>query len=327
MLSENFLNRPKIDLHCHLDGSMTLKGMSEILGKEIKLTDVQVKEDCASLGEYLQKFDLPVECLQTQEGLKKAAFDFLMDLQKDQIKYVEVRFAPQLSAHPGLSCKKVMEAVLDGLEAAKEQCGIFYEVIACMMTHHEEETNLQMLKECREFLGEGLCAVDLAGDESAFPRKKFYPLFETAKRMDYPFTIHSGECGNADHILMAAEWGASRIGHGIAMMGCPEVQKVIAKKRIGVEMCPISNYQTKALQPGTTYPIREFAAAGIPVTINTDNRLVSNTTIRKEMYFLHENFGITEEELREYQLYAIDTAFCDDAVKHTMWKLLRSENS
>lgn len=321
---ENKNVMPRIDLHCHLDGSLTIGCVRELLGREVELSEVQVPEDCASLPEYLQKFDLPLECLQTPEGLKRAAKEFLLDLQKDQICYVEARFAPQLSRQQGMSCGEVMEAVLDGLKEAKELCGIEYQAIACMMSHHDEETNLEMLKGCREYLGEGLAAVDLAGDESGFPRKKFAPLFEAAKKMDYPFTIHSGECGDVNNILMAAEWGAKRVGHGIAMMGHPEVQKRMAEKRIGVEMCPISNYQTKALQPGVTYPIREFAKNGVLVTINTDNRLVSNTSIGKEMDFLRENFGITEEEFRQYQLNAIDVAFCDDAVKHRLWKMMKS---
>lgn len=323
MLGNEILKMPKIDLHCHLDGSMTLQSIRELLDREVQLSEVQVPDDCKSLTEYLTKFDLPLECIQTREGLKKAAKDFLLDLQKDNVKYVEARFAPQLSRHQGLNCKKVMEAVLDGLEEAKAGCGIEYQVIVCIMRHHDEETNLRMLKECREFLGEGLGAIDLAGDESGFPTKNFYNLFEAAKKMDYPFTIHAGECGDVNSILAAAEWGAKRIGHGIAMMGNPEVQEICRRKHIGVEMCPISNYQTKAVKPGETYPIREFAKAGVMVTVNTDNRLVSNTSIAKEMSFLNENFGITEEELRQYQLNAVDVAFCDDAIKHKLWKMLK----
>lgn len=321
MLSKEFLKRPKIDLHCHLDGSMTLEGISEILGREAELFEVQAEENCGSLAEYLQKFEIPLQCLQTKEHLKKTAFEFLMDLQKDQIKYVEVRFAPQLSVNEEMNCRKVMEAVLEGLEDAKKRCGIEYGVIACMMSHHEENKNLQMLQECREFLGEGLCAVDLAGDEAGFPRKQFYPLFQAAKAMDYPFTIHAGECKSVENVLMAAQWGAGRIGHGIAMMGHPEVQKIIAEKRIGVEMCPISNYQTKSLQPDEIYPIREFAKAGILVNVNTDNRLVSNTSIAKEMNFLNERFEITEEELIRFQQNAVETAFCDVDTRHKLWKL------
>jgi len=324
MLSNRILTMPKIDLHCHMDGSMTLESMREILGKDVLAEEVQAAETCGSLSEYLEKFDIPLQCIRTREGLKKSAKDFLLSLTADHMKYVEVRFAPELSTHRTLNCTQVMEAVLEGLEEAKRECGIFYQVIACTMRHHDEETNLRMLKECREFLGEGLCAVDLAGDESGFPTSGFQKVFDYAKRLDYPFTIHAGECGSVQSILDAVEMGASRIGHGIAMTGHPGVQKALAERRIAVEMCPISNYQTKAVKQGEIYPIREFAQNGVLVTFHTDNRTVSNTSIGKEMKFLHERFGITEEELRQYQRNAIDAAFCDDAVKQELWKALRS---
>lgn len=323
MLDERILSMPKIDLHCHLDGSMTLKSIQKLLGREVELRELQVADECKSLAEYLKKFDLPLECLQTPKGLKESAKEFLMNLQKDNVGYVEVRFAPQLSTNQGLNCRTIMESVLEGLKEAEEQCGIHSEVIACMMRHHDEATNLQMLKECREFLGEGLCAMDLAGDEAAFPTRNFYELFRKAKKLDYPFTIHAGECGDVNSILHAVEFGAKRIGHGIAMKGNPEVQKVLAQKRIGVEMCPISNYQTKALNPSEVYPIRAFEKAGVLVTINTDNRTVSNTSIVKEMKFLQKHCGITEEEFLRYQRNAVETAFCDDGVKQRLWEFLQ----
>ena len=324
MLDNNFLNMPKIDLHCHLDGSMTLKSINEILERDVAASEVQVSDDCTSLAEYLSKFNALIECIQTEAGLKKAAKDFLLGLARDNVKYVEARFAPAFSMSEGLNCRQIMEAVLDGLSEASKECGIMYQVIACCMRHHDEETNFNVLRECREYLGEGLGAVDLAGDEAGFPTKKYYPLFEYAKKMDYPFTIHAGECGDANNILLAAEWGAKRIGHGIAMMGRPDVMKVVADKRMGVEMCPISNYHTKALLPGTTYPIREFTNAGVLATLNTDNRLVSNTSITREMEFLNTNFGITMEELWQYQKNAIEVAFCNDDTKHELWKIYKS---
>lgn len=322
MFEKEILNMPKIDLHCHLDGSMTQKGIEKILEREVGVSELQVSTECKSLAEYLEKFDLPLECIQTAEGLKESAKEFLLSLQEDNVKYVEVRFAPQLSTAQGMNCAVVMEAVLEGLKEAKEQCSIYYQVIACMMRHHSEETNLSMLKECREFLGEGLCAVDLAGDEAGFPTRNFYELFQSAKKLDYPFTIHAGECGSVQSILDAVEMGAKRIGHGIAMKGNPEVQKELARKRIGVEMCPISNYQTKALLLGERYPIREFANAGVAVTVNTDNRMVSNTSLAKEMKFLREQFEISVEELYQYRKNALEAAFCDELMKHEVWKLL-----
>jgi len=323
MLDKNFLNRAKIDLHCHLDGSLMLKSMSEILGREVREEEIQVSDNCTSLAEYLQKFDLPISCIQTEAGIKKSAKDFLLGLQKDNIKYIEARFAPFFSCGEGLSYKQVMESVLEGLKEASEKTGILYQVIACNMRHLDEETNIRMMRECREFLGEGLCAIDLAGDEKSRPNALFGNLFAEAKKLDYPYTIHAGECGSVQSILDAVEMGAKRIGHGIAMMGNTEVQKLLANKRIGVEMCPISNYQTKALQPEDIYPIREFSKTGVLAAINTDNRTVSNTSITREMEFLNERFGIVEEELYQYQMNAVDATFCDDAMKHEIWKALK----
>ena len=323
MLDKSFLNRPKIDLHCHLDGSMVLKSMGEILGREVREEEIQVSDNCTSLAEYLQKFDLPISCIQTEAGLKKSAKDFLLGLQKDNVKYIEARFAPFFSCGEGLSYRQIMESVLEGLKEASEETGILYQVIACNMRHLDEETNIRMMRECREFLGEGLCAIDLAGDEKSMPNAMFGNLFAEAKKLDYTYTIHAGECGSVQSILDAVDMGAKRIGHGIAMMGNAGVQKTLASKRVGVEMCPISNYQTKALQSGDIYPIREFAKLGVLATINTDNRTVSNTTIRKEMNFLNERFGIVEEELYQYQMNAVDAAFCDDAMKHEIWKALK----
>ena len=192
MLEKEFLNKPKVDLHCHLDGSLVLQSMSDILGREVRKEEIQVSDNCSSLAEYLQKFDIPISCIQTEAGLKKSAKDFLLGLQKDNIKYVETRFAPFFSCGEGLSYKQIMESVLDGLKEASEETGILYQVIACNMRHLDEETNIRMMRECREFLGEGLCAIDLAGDEKSMPNALFGNLFAEAKKLDYSFSSMNG---------------------------------------------------------------------------------------------------------------------------------------
>ena len=134
-------------------------------------------------------------------------------------------------------------------------------------------------------------------------------LFQNTHKIGMPFTIHAGECGNVQNILDSVEAGALRIGHGIAMRGNSEVQKMIREKGIGVEMCPISNLQTKAVESESQYPLREFLDNGIKVTINTDNRTVSNTTMTKELQFIQEHYRITDEEIRLMMINAVDTAF------------------
>lgn len=166
-----------------------------------------------------------------------------------------------------------------------------------------------MIRTAREYLGNGVCAADLAGAEAIYPMSEFMKLFGQAKKLGMPFTIHAGECGNVQNILDSVEAGALRIGHGIAMRGNSEVQKMIREKGIGVEMCPISNLQTKAVESESQYPLREFLDNGIKVTINTDNRTVSNTTMTKELQFIQEHYRITDEEIRLMMRNAVDTAF------------------
>lgn len=326
MLSKEIMNMPKIDLHCHLDGSLTQACLTELSGREVEISELQVSDDCQNLAEYLEKFDLPLQYLQTAEGLRKASKSFLLNLKSDNIAYVEVRFAPLLSVNENLNCKQVMEAVLAGLEDAKKECQISYNVIACVMRHHSIEDSRQMMKDCREFLGKGLCALDLAGNEAAFPMEEFRDLFAEAKEMGYPFTLHAGECGRVENVIESVKAGASRIGHGIALRGNPEAIEFCKERNIAIEMCPISNMQTKAVSCKEEYPIREFLDAGLKVTLNTDNRMVSNTSIVKEMEFVQKNYGITDDELWKMTENAIEASFASDEVKAILWKKMQTEN-
>ncbi len=319
-LTDQMEAMPKIDLHCHLDGSMTLNSVEQILGRTIRVEELEAGECCRNLAEYLERFRLPLQCIQTEEGLRLAAREFLLDVAREQTKYVEVRFAPLSSVHEQLSCRKVIEAVLNGLEEAQARCGVSWNVIVCAMRHHPWEDSLAMLKICREYLGAGICAADLAGDEASYPMEGFRELFAQVKQLGFPFTIHAGECGRVENVLEAVKCGAARVGHGIALSGHPEAQKLCAERKIGIEMCPTSNLQTRAAKK-ESYPIREFMDAGLWVTLNTDNRTVSNTSMTKEMTFMVQEYGITEEELRQFFCHAVEVSFADDQTKHCLLKL------
>ena len=304
MTTEELTALPKVELHCHLDGSLSRGFIEKRLGREVSQSELSVSEDCRSLNEYLEKFDLPGKCIMKQEN----------------VCYAEIRFAPLLSETPDMNCNKVIEALLAGLEKGKRDFGIEYGVITCAMRHHSEEENARMLRTAREYLGHGVCAADLAGAESLYPMSEFMELFKKTKALGMPFTLHAGECGSVQNILDSVETGAGRIGHGIAMRGYADVQKELQKKGIGIEMCPISNLQTKAVESTKNYPMREFLNAGLKVTVNTDNRTVSNTTLTKELEFIQKNYRITDEEIHLMMRNAVDVAFADDAVKERMLK-------
>ena len=313
---------PKVELHCHLDGSLSREFIERRLNRKVSQSELSVSDDCRSLNEYLEKFDLPGKCIMDEEGLSDAGYDVLKSMKQENVRYAEIRFAPLLSETEDMNCAKVIEALLAGLEKGKKDFGIEYGVITCAMRHHSEEENRRMIRTAREYLGYGVCAADLAGAEALYPMSEFMELFQETKKLGMPFTLHAGECGSVQNILDSVEAGAGRIGHGIAMRGHREVQKELQRKGIGIEMCPVSNFQTKAVESTKDYPMREFLDNGLKVTVNTDNRTVSNTTLTKELAFIQKTYGITDEEIRLMMKNAVDVAFADDAVKERILKRL-----
>lgn len=313
----------KVDLHCHLDGSLEIDSVEEMLkeqdveySREELERRLRVSPNCTSLTEYLEKFDLPLSCLQTSAGLKRAAYELVKTVSEEDVRYIEVRFAPMLSVNRNLDCRAVIESVVEGLKEAGRKYDVYASAIVCAMRHHSEEMNLEMLKTAREFLRTGVCALDLAGDESAYPTKMFRKLFERAKAWDVPFTIHSGECGSLENVREAVELGAKRLGHGIALEQSLELQKICREKRIGIEMCPTSNLQTKAVDSFENYPLETFIKNGLYVSINTDNRTVSGTTMTKEIELVMKTLHQSEDVVKRCMENAIVTSFASDDIKH-----------
>lgn len=320
-----FTNISKIELHCHLDGSLSPQLVKRLLherGEDYEIKELkqmlQAPANCASLSEYLRCFDLPNEVLQQPQELEAAACELAMQAAEEQVKYIEVRFAPQFSTAEGLSVTQILESVIEGLRQAKLACGIESGVIVCGMRGLSEEANLSMLKEARQFLGCGVVGCDLAGDEKYYPVSLYTYFFEAAGRYQMPFTIHAGECGNADNIRAAIELGAARIGHGIAMYHNRELQQLCADKRIGVELCPTSNLQTQAISDFRNYPLREFMDAGIPVSVNTDNRTVSDTNLTREFTLLQEEFSLQEEVFEQIYRDSVACSFASDDIRHKL---------
>lgn len=324
----NMLQMPKIDLHCHLDGSMNVevtRALLKEIGEEYSLEQLEgllkAPEDCQSLAEYLTRFDIPIRCIQTKEGLYKSAKAVALDASKENVKYIEVRFAPTSSTQEGLSIKEIIESVQKGLFEAELETDIKTGIIVCGMRHLPMETNLSMLKEARDFLGMGVVACDIAGDEKAFPNSEYKAFFDLAKQLEMPYTIHSGECGNAENIRTSMQFGAKRVGHGVAM-GCDlDLIRACAKYGLGVELCPTSNLQTKAITSIDDFPIRSFMAAGVKVSVNTDNRTVSGTNSTKEFTRLVERFALTEEEVAKIYCDSVEMSFATDDVKHDLLKI------
>lgn len=308
----------KYDLHCHLDGSLsehTIRKLADYTGVALPGENASLKRllqaepDCKSLREYLEKFHLPLSCLIDRNCFKTAVSDLMGEAAGERVVYLEIRFAPLLSVHENLTVRQIIEGALDGLEDGKRKYGIRGNLILCGMRHMSAEANTELARTAREYLGCGVAALDLAGDEAGFPVGQQAAMFREAKKLGMPFTIHAGECGSSRSVREAIDLGAKRIGHGIAVQKDGELMKLCADRRIFLEMCPTSNLQTKAVDSMEHYPFLRFLEAGIPVTVNTDNRTVSNTTITRELELLQEYLHITYGDMEMLMRTAKEAAF------------------
>lgn len=310
-----------IELHLHLDGSLRPETVWELAKEQnIKLPantvdevrdQMQVPEDCRTLEEYLTRFDLPLLVLQTREALERAAFELTEDLAKEGVTYAEIRFAPQLSIKGGMTQEQAVEAAIEGVKRGMEQypsirVGL---ILCCMRGEDNEEWNLQTVETAKKYLGDVVCAVDIAGAESLYPTDRFAPVFEKVREYGLPSTIHAGEAAGPESMKTALAFGAKRIGHGVAAVEDPELVRRLIEEQITLEVCVTSNYQTKVVPSIEAHPIRRLFNAGVRVTVNSDNRTVSNTNVRKELDILRNVFGFKEQEIEKMEEYAWEARF------------------
>ena len=211
------------------------------------------------------------------------------------------------------------EVVEAGLAKARAEFDIETGIIVCMMRGFvDDENNLKMVRAAREMLGSGVVACDIAGDEDAHPMALQTELFNEVKRLGMPYTIHAGETGNIQNVRDAIALGTKRLGHGIAMANDADLMNYCSSHKIGVELCPTSNIQTRAYDDIKDCPISIFMERGIPVSLNTDNRTVSNTNLTKEFNKVVDAFGFDEEQLKTIYINSVEMSFASDEVKNNL---------
>lgn len=312
---EEIKNMPKVVLHLHLDGSLRPETVYNWLKQEkndMTLEEVEKKlmvdKDCRDLNQYLQRFDLPLKLLQSQEHIEQATYELFEDLAKQNVIYAEVRFAPSLHTKEGLSYEEVIESAIKGMNKAKEEFKIKGNLLLCCMRGEDNTlSNLTTVAMAKKYLKHGVCGLDLAGAEALFPTSDFVDIFKVAKGQNIPFTIHAGEAAGPESIKVALAMGAKRIGHGVRCLEDSKLVGELAEKEIPLEICPISNLQTKAT--GEHHPIEELYKKGIKVSINPDNDTVSNTNIIEEYKWVLEHTNLTINNIEEMNKNAIRGAF------------------
>ncbi|MDZ4699906.1 MAG: adenosine deaminase [Rhodothermales bacterium] len=327
----DILTWPKAELHCHLDGSLRLSTLLDEAQKQGKLSvlpadslaglddALRLIDHSESLEAYLAWFRYTIPILQSRECLARAAYELAEDNARENVRYLEVRFAPILHREEGLTLEQIVEAVLDGLRNAQRDFGVRTNLILCGLRDRFESASLRQAELAVAYRDRGVTAFDLAGGEAGNPSKNHLHAFDYARNHLLNLTIHAGESWGPESIHQALFYGgAHRIGHGTSLYKDPRLLQFVVDHQIPLEICPTSNVQTHVVPGYAEHPLRQYVDAGIPVTINTDNRLFSRTTVTDELWHVYRHSGLTADQLREIALNGFRFSFLSWQEKQDM---------
>src|SRR6476661_4744744 len=330
---ERLNSLPKVLLHEHLDGVLRPQTVID-LAKETKYADLPTSDPIAlaewfhqgankgSLAKYLEGFAHTIAVMQTEAALERVAYEQAEDLSKDGVVYFETRFAPVFHTRNGLTHQQVVSAVLKGLERGRKDFGTVSGLIICAMRNMD--VSLEMAELAVDFRERGVVGFDLAGEEGGYPPKKHVDAFHYIQRENFNITIHAGEAFGKESIWQAIQWcGAHRVGHAtrliedigldahdptkIVKMGY--LAQYILDKRIPLEICLSSNVHTGAAESIEQHPFGIYRRYGFRVTLNTDDRLMSDTTMTKELLLAHRAFNLDLDEMEKLTINAMKSAF------------------
>ncbi|MEJ2540846.1 MAG: adenosine deaminase [Gemmatimonadota bacterium] len=310
---------PKAELHLHLDGSLrpgTLLELARAEGVKLptldpeELADHMVPEPGGTLETYLERFELTLAVLQTRDGLSRAARELVVDAAAENVRYLEIRFCPALNTRRGLSLDAVLEAALEGAAAGTASSGAEARFIVCGLRNLSPTLSVELAELAVAFRDRGVVAYDIAGGEAGNPVRDHAEAFTVAARGGLFRTVHAGEAWGPDSIRQAlVEGRAQRIGHGTRLHEDPALMEVIRDQRIPLEICLTSNLQTGASRDYRTHPLRRYFDFGIPVSLNTDNRLMSGTTLSREFHHARVHQGFGDFELMRLARMGFEAAF------------------
>ncbi len=314
---------PKFDLHVHLDGSMrreTVLELAERLPPGGRLpSDLETAlfppKRCG-LESYLRAFEVTVAVLQDQDSLARAAYELCEDAAAEGVIYMEIRFAPLLHLRGGLSGEQVVEAVLVGTAQAQEDVAIRAGLILCGMKQEPPARSEETARLAAAYRDDGVVGFDLAGPEKGFPPTRHRRAIEVAREAGVHVTIHAGEGCCPEQIGEALDLGAERIGHGVYLSKDAATQARVLRERIPLEVCPTSNLQISGvMNTYAEHPLKGYLDLGIPVTINTDNRLMSRVDVTHELEAVIRAFDLSETVVERLLRNSARAAFAPDALK------------
>ncbi|HUF64712.1 MAG TPA: adenosine deaminase [Gemmatimonadaceae bacterium] len=320
MIDRDQLRRlPKAELHCHLDGSLRPATLLELAreysvpvpaGTPEALAAYMHADDARHLEDYLERFELTIAVMQTEPAIERVAYELCEDAVADGIWYLEVRNAPLLNTRSGLAVETALEAALRGFERAERELGIAVRFILCALRQLHPTVSLEMSRLAVAYRERGVIAFDLAGPEAGNPAAAHAAAFALAREHDLAVTVHAGEGDGGPSIRQAVHaCGAHRIGHGTRLYEDESLAAFVTDRRIPLEVCLTSNVQTQAVASYESHPLRSYFERGAVVTLNTDNRLMSATTLTDEFWHASHHLGFSWDELCTVALAGFHSAF------------------
>jgi adenosine deaminase len=310
---------PKAELHCHLDGSVRPETLIE-LGREYghpmptsdpeALADYMVVRDARNLEDYLSRFSVTLSVMQRAEALERIAYELVEDAARDGVRYIEIRYSPILNVNGGLSLEDTVEAPLRGIARAERDHGTKARIIVCALRSLSPDISLELARLAVAYRTRGVVGFDLAGGERGHPASAHAAAFDHARRHDLALTVHAGEGAGAESVRQAVyDCWADRLGHATRLFEDPELTQYVNDRRIALEICLTSNVQTHAAPSYEMHPLRGYFERGMNVVLNTDNRLMSGTTLTDEYLHAAHHLGFTLRELGDVALNGFASAF------------------
>jgi adenosine deaminase len=317
---------PKVELHVHLDGSLRPETALE-LARERRLADgiadlaamrdrLVAPEQCLDQADLLRAFDLPIAIMQDHEAIARITHEMVLDCASDGTRYVEIRWAPALHLERGLSMRQSIAAVVEGAQSGMVAAalgrppGIEVRLIAVALRSHDPEVSLAVAREAVDFIGQGMVGFDFAGREADFPDPEPHrAAFEAARDGGLGITIHAGEWGGSAQVWRALSVGPSRIAHGAPAAEDPALMAELRERGVTLDLCPTSNVQAAIVPTLADHPLPYLLRAGVPVTLSTDDRTVSDLTLVREYERAHSVLGLTVPELWRMNMHAMRVAF------------------
>jgi adenosine deaminase len=276
--------------------------------------------------DYLARFEVTLSVLQTPEALERATYELLEDAAKENVRYMEIRYSPILNTRGGMPLTEAVDAPLRGLARGERDFGVKAQLIICGIRNMSPEMSLELANLTVAYKGRGVVAFDLAGAEYNFPAKKHKEAFYTVIDHNMATTVHAGEAYGAESIHQALHYcHADRIGHGTRLYENPDLEQYVLDRRVPLEICMTSNVQTHAVPSLASHPIRRYFDLGIVVCVNTDNRLMSATTVTDELWLAHSALGFGREDIERMLLYGFESAFLPHREREALVALVKKE--